>query len=44
MGGLQTCQISGKEAESADMLRFVLSPDGELTPDLGQNCPAKAFG
>jgi predicted RNA-binding protein YlxR (DUF448 family) len=43
MGGLQTCQISGKEAESADMLRFVLSPDGELTPDLGQKLPGESI-
>ncbi len=43
MGGLQTCQISGKEADSADMLRFVISPDGELTPDLGQKLPGESI-
>ena len=43
MGGLQTCQISGKEAEGADMLRFVISPSGELTPDLGQKLPGESI-
>ncbi len=39
----QICHITGNQAEAAHMLRFVVSPDGELTPDLGHKLPGDAI-
>ncbi|MDB2668290.1 DUF448 domain-containing protein [Alphaproteobacteria bacterium] len=33
------CRVTGEPADPADMLRFVVSPDGVLTPDLAEKLP-----
>ena len=37
------CRITGEEADTADMLRFVTSPDGVVTPDLAGKLPGEGF-
>lgn len=39
----QTCRITGQQADEADMLRFVISPDGVVTPDLAEKLPGDGF-
>ena len=39
----QTCRITGQQADEADMLRFVISPHGVVTPDLAEKLPGDGF-
>ena len=40
---MQLCRVSGIEADTANMLRFVVAPDGVVTPDLAEKLPGDSF-
>jgi len=37
----RTCIITGETDDSSNLIRFVISPDGSLTPDLAQKLPGR---
>jgi predicted RNA-binding protein YlxR (DUF448 family) len=37
----RTCIVSGAQCEPADLLRFVVAPDGTVVPDLGAKLPGR---
>ena len=37
----RTCIITGKKLEPCFLLRFVVSPDGDLTPDVANKLPGR---
>ena len=37
----RTCIITGKTDDSSNLLRFVISPDGSLVPDLAEKLPGR---
>lgn len=40
-GPLRKCAATGERRPAAEMIRFVLSPDGEATPDLSHALPGR---
>ena len=37
----RTCIITGETDHSSNLLRFVISPDGSLVPDLAEKLPGR---
>ena len=37
----RTCIITGETDNSSNLIRFVISPDGSLTPDLAEKLPGR---
>jgi uncharacterized protein len=40
---LNTCIVTGEDREAKDLIRFVLSPDDVIVPDIAEKLPGKAF-
>ena len=38
---IRTCILTGEKDETSNLLRFVVSPDGYLIPDLAENLPGR---
>ncbi len=41
--GLRRCIVSGESRERAELLRFVVGPDGEIVPDLANRLPGRGL-
>lgn len=42
-GPLRRCLASGEHLPKAELVRFVLSPDGEAVPDIAERLPGRGF-
>ncbi len=40
---IRTCIVSGQSLDKTALIRFVIAPDGQLTPDIHQKLPGKGI-